>query len=135
MHFKVSGTVYCFNKIVNLDKDANKTHLFYKNNSNEKLAQVICKVCKIKFTPQNIERHMKRAHSIETDKSESESESERSILQILELNDSIDDEYLQKPKLQKIHDYRKRIKHFKCSVMDKVSNWSVCKDTVDYNWR
>ena len=79
-------------------------------NYNEKQAQVICDICPIPFTLQNIDRHMQRAHLITTVRSEDESGSERSALQLLEeSNDSRDDEYLQKPKLQKIDKYRKRI--------------------------
>ena len=51
--------------------------------------------------------------SIKSVVSEDKSESERSVVQIdEELNDSIDEEYLQKPKAQKIDKFRKWIKHF-----------------------
>jgi hypothetical protein len=100
-NFKIRGIHWHVK--VRHEKDANETHMFYA------------------LIPDNIQeygnnqeqRNISRNDLIKAETSEDESGSERSALQIVkELNDSVDEEYLQKSKVQKSDKHRKWIKYF-----------------------
>ena len=95
--------------MVNHEKGSNETFLFYalipgNIQENGKIQKNGCN--------QTL-RTKSRTRLIKNVTSEDELGSEKSVLDVgEELNDSIDEEYLQKPKAQKIDKFRKWIKHF-----------------------